>query len=182
MEDGKDAERVADSLSRWIASVSFVDRDADEVTELLIEAVIWWAQEEGWRAYRKARSVVALPPPFEHRRSFVDVGIARRDGKPIVVEVDRSDRKRTLEKLAAEAQRGRVALWLRWGAGAFAAPPEPVRLIPCHVVARKTADGRKVFSTPARDKPAPTHSGVDLGQAEQTDLFENGYKADGHHP
>jgi len=171
-----DAERVADSLSRWIASMSFVDRDADELTELLIEAVIWWAQEEGWRAYRKARSVVALPPPFEHRHSFVDVGIARRDGQPIVVEIDRSDRKRTLEKLAAEAEQGRVALWLRWGTGAFAAPPAPVRLIPCHVEARKTADGRKVFSTPPGDKPAPRHSGVDLGHAEQTGLFENGAK------
>lgn len=167
-----DAERVANSLARWIASVSFVDRDADEVTELLIEAVIWWAQERGWRAYRKARSVFALPPPFEHRHSFVDVGIARRDGDPIVVEVDRSDRKRTLDKLAAEAERGRVALWLRWGTGAFADPPAPVRLIGCHVEARKAADGRKVFSTPGQEKPAPRHSGVDLSHAEQTDLFE----------
>jgi len=174
MEEDSDVDRVADSLSRWIASMSFVDRDADELTELLIEAVIWWAQEEGWRAYRKARSVVALPPPFEHRHSFVDVGIARRDGNPIVVEVDRSDRKRTLAKLAAEAQRGRVALWLRWGTGTFATPPAPVRLIPCHVEARKSADGRKVFSTPVQDLPAPTHSRVNLGDSEQTDLFENG--------
>jgi len=166
-----DADQVAGSLSRWIASVSFVDRVADDVTELLIEAVVWWAQEEGWRAYRKARSVVKLPPPMSNLHSFVDVGIARRDDRPIVVEVDRSDRKRTLEKLAAEAEQGRVALWLRWGTGAFATPPEPVKLIECHVEARKGADGRKVFSTPTRDKPAPRHSGVDLSRAEQSDLF-----------
>ncbi|HZM78630.1 MAG TPA: hypothetical protein VFC19_23120 [Candidatus Limnocylindrales bacterium] len=167
-----DAEWVAGSLTRWINSVSFVDRSADEVTELLIEAVVWWAQEEGWRAYRKARSVFPLPPPFEHRYSFVDVGIARRDCAPIVVEVDRSDRKRTLEKLVAEAERGRVALWLRWGTGTFATPPAPVRLIPCRVEAHKDAEGHKVFSTPTLAKPAPRHSGVDLSQAEQTDLFE----------
>jgi hypothetical protein len=121
-----------------------------------------------------ARSVVPLPPPFEHRRSFVDVGVARRDGSPIVVEVDRSDRKRTLDKLAAEAEQGRVALWLRWGTGTFATPPASVRLVPCRVEARKAAGGRKVFSTPVQEKPAPRHSSVDLADAEQTDLFEAG--------
>lgn len=171
MQEDDDAERVAGSLSRWIASVSFVDRTADEVTELLIEAVIWWAQEEGWRAYRQARSVVKLPPPMDNLHSFVDVGIARHDGAPIVVEVDRSDRKRTLEKLAAEAEQGRIALWLRWGTGTFATPPARVSLIPCHVEARKAADGRKLFSTPTQDKPAPRHSGIDLSHGEQTDLF-----------
>ncbi len=171
MDDG-DAEVVARSLSRWIASVSFVDREADQVTEFLIEAVVWWAQEQGWRAYRHARSVVPLPPPMSHLHSFVDVGIARGDGSPIVVELDRSDRKRTLDKLSQEAAQGRVALWLRWGTGTFATPPEPVRLIPCHVEVRKTADGRRVFSTPVPEKAAPEHSGVDLSQAEQTDLFD----------
>jgi len=171
VDDG-DAERVARSLARWIASVSFEDRDAGQVTELLIEAVVWWAQEQGWRAYRHARSVVPLPPPMSHLHSFVDVGIARAEGSPIVVEVDRSDRKRTLEKLAVEAAHGRVALWLRWGTGAFATPPAPVRLIGRPVVARKAADGRRVFSTPAEEKPPPEHSGVDLSHAEQSDLFE----------
>jgi hypothetical protein len=170
--DNDDTERVAQSLARWIASVSFVDREADQVTEFLIEAVIWWAQEQGWRAYRHARSVVKLPPPMDKLHSFVDVGIARAKGDPIVVEIDRSDRKRTLEKLAAEAEQGRVALWLRWGTGAFATPPEPVKLIGCPVEVRKTADGRRVFSTPALEKPAPTHSKIDLSHAEQTDLFE----------
>jgi hypothetical protein len=171
MREDDDAERVAGSLSRWIASVSFVDRAADEVTELLIEAVIWWAQEEGWRAYRHARSVVRLPPPMDNLHSFVDVGIARRDGAPIVVEIDRSDRKRTLEKLTAEAEQGRIALWLRWGTGTFATPPAGVSLIACHVEARKAADGRKLFSTPSEEKPAPQHSSVDVSHAEQDGLF-----------
>jgi hypothetical protein len=171
MEEGGDPDRVADSLARWIASVSFEDREADQVTEFLVEAVIWWAQEHGWRAYRHARSVVPLPPPMSHLHSFVDIGIARRDGGPIVVEIDRTDRKRTLEKLAQEAAQGRVALWLRWGTGTFATPPDPVKLIPCRVEARKTSDGRRVFSTPAVEKPAPRHSGVDLSGGEQSDLF-----------
>jgi len=167
-----DTERVAGSLAAWVASVSFADREADQVTELLIEAVVWWAQEEGWRAYRKARSVFPLPEPMAHLHSFVDVGIARAGAPPIVVEVDRSDRKRTLDKLAAEAAQGRVALWVRWGTGTFAVPPEPVRLIPCRVESRRGPHGQRLFSTPHADPPPPEHTDADLTLAEQSELFE----------
>jgi hypothetical protein len=175
-----DTERVAGSLAAWIASVSFADREADQVTELLIEAVVWWAQEAGWRAYRKAQSVFPLPEPMAHLHSFVDVGIARHGDAPIVVEVDRSDRKRTLDKLAAEAAQGRVALWVRWGTGAFAVPPDPVRLIPCRVEVRRGPHGQRLFSTPAGDLPPPKHSSADLTHGEQSELFD--VEKDSPHP
>lgn len=168
-----DLDRTANSLQEWIAAVSFADKDADGVTEFLIEAVIWWAQDAGWRAYRKARSVLPLPPPFAHRHSYVDVGIARPDLPPIVVEVDRSDRKRTVDKLVAEASADRLAFWVRWGTGPFTMiPPEPVRLVRCPVESRRTADGHKLFSSPSQTPPPPRHSGVDLSQAEQSELFD----------
>lgn len=168
-----DDEVTAGSLQEWIAAVSFVDKDADGVTEFLVEAVTWWAQGAGWRAYRKARSVFPLPPPFAHRHSYVDVGIARPGLPPIVVEIDRSDRKRTVDKLVAEAAAGRLAFWLRWGTGPFTTiPPETVRLIRCPVVARRTSDGHKLFSSPPRTPPPPRHSGLDLSDAEQSELFD----------
>lgn len=167
----EDADQLAGSLTSRLASVSFVDRTADEVTELLIEAVKGWATDAGWRVYRKARSVLPLPPPYADRHSFVDVGIARADAAPVVVEIDRSDRKRTIEKLVAEADAGRVALWVRWGSGPFAVPPLPVRLVQCPVVARRGEHSQRLFSSPVEELPAPVHSGVDLAQAEQSDLF-----------
>ncbi|WP_117212818.1 hypothetical protein [Allorhizocola rhizosphaerae] len=160
--------RLAASLQAWLGlRLSFVDRDADQITELVTGAVVDWGRDSGWRVYRKARSVFPLPPPYQDRHSFVDVGIARAGAAPIVVEVDRSDRKRTLEKLAAEAAAGRVALWVRWGTGPFTEPMPPVLLVPFAVEARR---GR-VYSTPIAGPPAPEHSAVDVTEGEQAELF-----------
>lgn len=166
-----DAARVAASLTVWLETVTFENQDADQVTDLLVAAVLAWGAAQGWRVYRRARSVAQLPPPYADRHSWVDVGIARQGQPPIVVEVDQSDRKRTLEKLQAEAAQGRVALWLRWGTGPFHTPPAPVHLVTYQVAARKDATGRRTFTTPAAERPAPVHSGVDLNDADQGDLF-----------
>ncbi|MFI5915258.1 hypothetical protein [Dactylosporangium sp. NPDC051541] len=146
-------------LVAYLQRLTFADRSADEVTELLIEATVEWAKSEGWRVYRRASSVVPLPPPYEKQFSVVDVGIARPGRPPLVVEVDHADRKRTLDKLVAEAAAGREALWVRWGSGRFATPPEPIRLVPFPVVSRRGPNGKQVHShTAGLDRPAPEHS------------------------
>ncbi|MDI1461634.1 hypothetical protein QEZ54_11680 [Catellatospora sp. KI3] len=167
---GGDGRQVAGSLTSWLGGLEFSGADADGVTRLLVEAVLAWGTAQGWRVYRKARSVVPLPPPYADRHSWVDVGIGRPDGPPVVVEIDQSDRRRTLEKLQAEAAAGRVALWVRWGTGRFAEPPEPVLLVPFGVGAANGPAG-KLFSAPARQRPAPVHSGADLGESTQDGLF-----------
>lgn len=169
-----DGARLGASLGAWLAEVSFTDRDADQVTELLVAAVLAWGTDQGWRVYRRARSVLPLPPPYADRHSWVDVACARRDAAPVVVEVDRSDRRRTVDKLLAEAAAGRVALWVRWGRAPFAPPPPPVHLVGCPVDARRDASGGRVFSARSAPRPAPSHSGIELGAAEQADLFGSG--------
>ncbi|WP_308167680.1 hypothetical protein [Catellatospora tritici] len=166
-----DGRRVARSLTAWLGDLNFTGKDADQVTQVLVEAVLAWGTAQGWRVYRKARSVVPLPPPYADRHSWVDVGIGRPDGPPVVVEIDQSDRRRTLEKLQAEAAAGRVALWVRWGTGRFVEPPEPVLLVPFPVSAA-SGPGAKLFSAPVQQRPAPVHSGIDLAQSTQDDLFE----------
>ncbi|HTJ32011.1 MAG TPA: hypothetical protein VL738_02145 [Dactylosporangium sp.] len=154
-----DDEAVAAALGAHLSRLAFADRATDDVTELLIAAVVDWAVASGWRAYRRAASVVPLPPPYERQFSVVDVGIARPGATPVVVEVDHADRRRTLDKLAAEAAAGRVALWVRWGTGRFTVPPHPVRLVPFPVISRRGPSGPKVHShTAASDRPAPSHS------------------------
>jgi hypothetical protein len=147
---------VASSLAARISSLTFLDRTADEVTELLIETVVDWAVGQNWRVYRRARSVVPLPPPM--RFSTLDVACARPAGPPVVVEVDRSDRRRTLEKLRAEAEAGRIALWLRWGTGTFAPVDGPVQLVTCEVTARSGPNGRRFDRVVATHRPPPTHT------------------------
>jgi hypothetical protein len=156
--DPADAERVAAALAARVAAVTFLDRTADDVTATLIDAVAAWAAGQGWRVYRRARSVVPLPPPYEHRFSTLDVACARPTGPPVVIEVDRSDRRRTVDKLLAEAAAGRVAIWLRWGTGAIADPPAPIRLVTCAVTARSAGGGRRFDRTVDSHRPAPRHS------------------------
>jgi hypothetical protein len=77
-----DDEAVAAALGAHLSRLAFADRATDDVTELLIAAVVDWAVASGWRAYRRAASVVPLPPPYERQFSVVDVGIARRGAAP----------------------------------------------------------------------------------------------------
>lgn len=156
--DPGDADRVAGSLAARFAALTFLDRDADAVTALLADVVAEWATEQGWRVYRRARSVVPLPPPYERRYSTLDVACARPAGPPVVIEIDRTDRRRTVDKLLAEASAGRIAIWVRWGTGAIAEPPAPVRLVTCAVTARSGAGGRRFDRTPVSDRPPPRHT------------------------
>ncbi|MEV1287450.1 hypothetical protein [Micromonospora sp. NPDC049679] len=170
--DVADGEQVVASLAGWIGELTFVDQDADEVTALLVEAAVAWGTGQGWRVYRRAPSVMALPPPYEHRRSCVDVACARPAGAPIVIEVDHADRRRSVDKLVAEAEAGRIAIWVRWGSGRFEPPPLPVRMVTCRVTSRRGLGGGRLHSLlPANDRPAPMHTVVDVSPDGQGDLF-----------
>ncbi|WP_239075710.1 hypothetical protein [Planosporangium flavigriseum] len=171
--DIADAEQVAASLADRISKLTFVDQDVDEVTALLVEAVAAWGAEQGWRVYRRAPSVMPLPAPYEHRHSILDVACARPVGAPIVIEVDRSDRQRSVDKLLAEADAGRIPLWLRWGSGGFEPPPLPVRMVTCEVTSRRGPAGRGRLHSrlPESHRPAPEHTAVDARAEEQGDLF-----------
>jgi hypothetical protein len=169
--DGADSEQVAASLAGWIGGLTFVDQGVDEVTALLVDSVVAWATSQGWRVYRRAPSVMSLPAPYEHRRSCLDVACARPGGAPIAIEVDRTDRRRTVDKLLAEAGAGRVAIWVRWGNGKFEPPPLPVRMVICRVTSRRgLAGGAKLHSRlPASDRPAPMHTTYEAAPTDAAD-------------
>ena len=95
-----------------------------------------------------------LPPPYEAQHSVIDVACARPAGPPLVIEVDRTDRQRTVDKLLAEADAGRIPIWVRWGTGKFATPPAPVQRVTVLV----TMHNRRYSRRPARELPPPEHS------------------------
>ncbi|MFJ6194555.1 hypothetical protein [Micromonospora sp. NPDC092111] len=158
MNGAADGEQVAAALGRALARLVFVDLGTDAVTARIIDAVAGWAGDQGWRVYRRAPSVLPLPPPLSGRQSVLDVACARPDGPPVVVEVDHTDRGRTWAKLAAEAEAGRVAVWVRWGPGRFVAPPPPIHLVTCEVTRRNGPAGRLHTRTRDVHRPAPEHS------------------------
>jgi hypothetical protein len=159
MDDGT---RTAQSLADWLADLQFADLSEERATARIVDAVAGWGAAQGWRVYRRAPSVFALPPPLKGN-SVLDIACARPDGQPIAVEVDRLDRQRTVDKLLAEAAAGRLAIWVRWGAGPFRPPPLPV-----HLVTREAARARGSWHTVA-DLPAPRHSELEPA-AEATQL------------
>ncbi|MEH0982954.1 hypothetical protein [Micromonospora sp. CPCC 205556] len=160
MNGGQDGEQLAASLGRALAGLTFVDLTTDAVTARIIESVLAWAGDQGWRVYRRAPSVVPLPPPLAHQHSVLDVACARPDGPPVVIEVDHTDRRRTWDKLAAEAAAGRVAIWVRWGPGRFGVPPAPIHQVTCEVSRRAgpAGAGRLHSRAPGGGLPPPAHS------------------------
>ena len=146
------------------------DTTTEQRLQLLIDAVVDWAQAQGWRVYRRAPSVLPLPPPMSAQQSVLDVACARPDGPPVVVEIDHGTRRRTWEKLLAEADAGRVALWVRWGAGRMIAPPAPIRMVACEVNRRPEPTGRVHSRLPRADRLPPAHSAVSGGPVAAVEL------------
>jgi hypothetical protein len=159
MSADHDGDQVASALAAHLATVTFADRGADAVTALLIDQVAAWAESLGWRVYRRAASVLRLPPPMQNQHSVLDVAVARRDGLlPLAVEVDHGHRKRTVEKLAAEGAAGRIPILVRWGGRKATEAGAPVHLIVVDV--DQQPGGR--FSR-SRLRPPPPHSGAATG-------------------
>jgi hypothetical protein len=160
MDTADDGTRTSRSLGRWLDALTFADLTADQVTARLVDEVARWGENQGWRVYRRAPSVFPLPPPLRGN-SVVDVACARPDGQPIVVEIDRLERRRTVDKLLAEAAAGRLAILVRWGSGPFNPPPLPV-----HLVVREAVRQRGHWHT-VTDLPAPRHSGAVAAEPEE---------------
>lgn len=164
---------LAASLADRLAMFTFVDQPEEQVTALLVDEIAAWAAGRGWRVYRRAASVLPLPPPYAHRHSFLDVACARPDGPPVAVEIDRTDRRRSVDKLLAEAAAGRIPIWIRWGSRGFESPPLPVQMVTCPVTSRRGPDPKvRLYSRlPASERPAPMHTAASLQVDQQTDLF-----------
>jgi hypothetical protein len=154
MDTADDGTSTAHSLATWLERLSFADLTEAEATTRIVGAIEEWALAQQWRVYRRAPSVFPLPPPLSGN-SVLDVACARPAGAaPIAIEVDRTDRQRTVDKLLAEAAAGRLAIWVRWGPGPFAPPPLPV-----HMVTREAARRSGKWHT-VSERPAPEHSGA----------------------
>jgi hypothetical protein len=160
VDTADDGTQTSRSLQSWLDALTFAELTADQVTARLVDEVVRWGEEQGWRVYRRAPSVFPLPPPLRGN-SVVDVACARPGAQPIVVEVDRLERQRTIDKLLAEAAAGRLAILLRWGSGPFTPPPLPV-----HLIVREAIRQRGHWHTVA-DLPAPLHSGAVAAEPEE---------------
>jgi hypothetical protein len=160
---------IGAALAEWLGRLTFVDRTVEEVTALLIDAVAEWAASQGWRTYRRAASVLPLPPPYSNQFSVLDLACARPAGPPVVVEVDHTHRRRTIDKLLAESAAGRAAVWIRWSTGRIQPAPAEIILAPFPVTARRglAGEGLRYSRHLSTDRPPPVHSPDPVRVGEQ---------------
>ncbi|GAA2483621.1 hypothetical protein [Winogradskya humida] len=155
-----------DDLAPRLAALTFTGLSQEQVTALIIDTVGEWGEAHGWRVYRRAASVVTLPPPMERQHSVLDVALAREDGPPIVVEVDHTHRQRTVDKLLAEAEEGRLPFWIRWGTGRFVEPPPPIHLITLPVTRQQGRYTRSLLAAPEHSAAPATGEAAELPMPE----------------
>src|SRR4051794_19704069 len=163
METADDGTRTAAALAAWLDPPTLPDPPPHRVTATIIDAIVDWGRAQQWRVYRRPPSVFPLPPPLKGN-SVLDVGCARPGAQAVAIEVDRLDRRRTVDKLLAEAAAGRLAIWVRWGAGPFTPPPLPV-----HLVTREASRTRGTWHTVAA-LPPPRHSAAPIDPSDPEEL------------
>lgn len=106
-------------LHHWLSTtVEFSGLKATEVTDTLSAAIRRWGHSNGWMTNTEvpstARRHSGSGPGVAHY-GYLDLVFDRWGEESVVVEIDRGNKQWSLEKLTAEAARGRVSIWVRWG-------------------------------------------------------------------
>lgn len=138
-EAGLDA--AAHSLRAWLNSQQFADLSAFEVTRFLTDSVAEWATNLGYNAQREVEVHPNIHRP-DLRTGRLDLQLRHHSGKgrPII-EIDRGNKLWSLDKLTQAAERGDLALWLRWSRRPVPVPiPPGIRLIRAHIIRRPVAN------------------------------------------
>lgn len=137
-------DAAAQSLRAWLNRQHFSDLSANEVTRFFTDSVTQWAYSLGYNV----RPEVQLQSP-DQRAGRLDLRLRHRSGtgRAISIEIDRGDKVWSLEKLTHVAERGDLALWLRWSRRPVRVPiPPTIRLIRAHVIRRPVANGPDRYS------------------------------------
>ncbi|MFF1399343.1 hypothetical protein ACFVZD_36790 [Streptomyces sp. NPDC058287] len=138
-EEGLDA--AARSLRAWLNSQKFSDLSAPEVTAFLTDSISRWAEGLDYIPTREVDLPANKHKP-QQRRQILDLQLKHYSGKgrQISIEIDRGNKRISLNKLVHAAELGHLALWVRWGYEHVPFPmPPTVRLIRAHVIRRRVA-------------------------------------------
>ncbi|MEU1121838.1 MULTISPECIES: hypothetical protein [unclassified Streptomyces] len=130
---------AAASLRTWLNAQRFLDLSAHEVTAFLTASIGSWGEGLDYIVCTE----VPMPPDAvspEGRGGMVDLQLRHYSGRgrPISIEIDRGNKRLSLNKLVRLADRGHIALWVRWSHQAVPVQiPPSVRLIRAHVIRRR---------------------------------------------
>jgi hypothetical protein len=151
--------RATSSLREWLAHIEFADLSRSAVTEFLTDHVAAWGRSNGFDIQTEVEAVATKRKSYGRHIGLLDVLCTHRSGQQIAVEIDNTNKVWSIEKLAAEADSGKLALWVKWGAPAsLSLIPEKIGVIELsvdwinragHVMYSRMADQALEVSTTA---------------------------------
>ncbi len=108
--------RATDSLRSWLAPLEFVGLPRPEVTSLITAQVVAWAQSYRFEVTQQVKAIATRRRRYGRtQNSWLDLECRHRSGMTIAVEIDFANKFWSIEKLAAEADAGKLAIWVKWG-------------------------------------------------------------------
>ena len=151
--------RATDSLQEWLAPLEFTDLSRSAVTEAITAQAVAWAMSHGFVVSQDVEAVATKRRPHNRHIGLLDIACEHPSGQQLAIEVDFANRVWSVEKLAAEADAGKLALWVKWGGPAsLSLIPEKIGVVEINVSWTNKA-GHTVYSrqadTVAQSLPVP---------------------------
>lgn len=122
---------AAESLAAWLSTISLAGRSSQQATRLITEAIAEWARRQGWEVEFEVPALITRPVRGGREfRGRLDIVCDRGEDLPLIaIEVDRGNKRWSLQKLVAEAEAGNLAIWVRWKGRHLIDVPEQVGLV-----------------------------------------------------
>ncbi|MFK4087179.1 hypothetical protein ACI2LF_23940 [Kribbella sp. NPDC020789] len=146
---------LAASLYRHLHPLRLSGLTAVQATRLVTSETARWATAQGWMVAYEAWGQLTRMTQAGPRRARLDLVCTRPAQQPAVaIEIDKHGKVWSLQKLQAEAQAGRVALWVRWNGRTEIEIPESVGLVDIHEGADYRPSEQAPHSRISADSPA----------------------------
>jgi len=110
-----DVAELFDDLARLCFSVDVSGLSARGITARLTREIVAWSLANGWSTKTEARVVLSAPGQRIRDYGYIDVIVKRGDGAPdVAIEIDQTDKPRSVAKLQYVMSLGMEAVWIRW--------------------------------------------------------------------
>ncbi|MBF6314020.1 MULTISPECIES: CRISPR-associated endonuclease Cas2 [Nocardia] len=143
--------RLRDIIDPLEDQISLAGRSSQQATRLITEANAEWARRQGREVEFEVPAMITRPVHGRREvRRRLDIVCDRGEDLPlIVIEVDRGNKRWSLQKLVAEAEAGNLAIWVRWKGRHPIDVPEQVGLVDTmHTISCATATDRSWIGGP----------------------------------
>jgi hypothetical protein len=178
MNDQEKAQQLTlatTSLREWLEPLTY-NGSAHTVTRLITSEVTKWANDRGYHCELETVSGAPIAPPKQLDWPIsIDLTGMHPSGLRLAIEIDRADNPRSLAKLAFEADRGAIAIWVRWASRCRLALPGNVGLVELRTYRRSVpgTNGRRYSRGPGgHDLAPPMHSSPPSRYGTQPTLFD----------